>query len=360
MPKLQAALEGQGEWSSLKGYNTKTTLGLASDEAHVTLKRFDEPMNMQGFADVLLNPLIANTRPDLVKAIQHHKRALLIEIGPGNLPGFTQAAVAAGLGSDMLAELDGIFGNVVDQDSFEERMLIAQSVTCAVIDEMTPSAVHWAPSHQLMDGNTFKDLATDGFNLLLYVGAFPYDVKELADGSVKVGIRGFGSQRLVGKMVCFAPDTQDWADSYQYILAFVTYCRSIGRILGDNETFGMGDPDAPVIEVRHNFDAPQMPDGYIELRRRKEGTERRMAVKTMANSPDQLQAAVRGERNAMPNDMLKPRKVGTGGLRAKAQVLRGMGRVYKLGRLVLGLALIYVLLTQFPAPDFVVAYIENR
>ncbi|MBE1293535.1 MAG: hypothetical protein GJ677_13705 [Rhodobacteraceae bacterium] len=348
---LQKALHPHGTWKHLKGYSAPNLLGVASDNTHVTIQRFDKPMPLNGFANILSNPLITNLRPDVAKALLKHKCALLIEVGPGSVPGFTQAFAAAGFDDAMATAMDGLLGGVTTRDSYEERLLIAQAVGCALIDQMMPGAVHWGQSHQAFDGATFKRLASDGFNLLLYVGAYPYDAKQLENGNVQLGLRGLGSQALIGKMVMCAPDTKDWVENYQIMLAFIAYCRSMGRLLGDNETFGADGPDAPVYEVQHNSDIPELPDGYILLKRRCDEAPKPVALKTMTSSENNLRAAMRGKRNKLPRDIRNRPSIGAQSVGAKAQVARGAARVYKLGRLALGMAVLYFVLTQIQIPE---------
>lgn len=348
---LQEALHSHGTWQHLKGFSAPNLLGVSSENTHVTIQRFDKPMALDGFASILSNPLITNLRPDVAKALLQHKCALLIEVGPGSVPGFTQAFAAAGFDDAMATAMDDLLGGVTKRDTFEERMLIAQAVGCALIDQMMPSAVHWGQSHQAFDGSTFKRLASSGFNLLLYVGAYPYDAQQLEDGNVQLGLRGLGSQALLGKMVMCAPDTKDWMENYQIMLAFISYCRSMGRMLGDNETFGADGPDAPVYEVQHNSDIPELPDGYILLKRRCDEASKPMALKTMTSSENNLRAAMLGKRNRLPRDIRNRPSIGARSIGAKAQIARGAARGYKVGRFALGLAVLYFVLTQIRIPE---------
>lgn len=265
-PRLKAALQDFGDWKSLPGYNTPNHLGLATDARHITLQRYDEKMELGGFADVLANPLITKLRPEMVKAITEHQRAFLIEVGCGSVPGFASALLASGLHDALSDGKDSLgMGMSDDQAGYEARLLLAQRLAVAMIDELTPSAVHWVQSQQAFEAQTFKSLAGDGFSLPLYCGPYLFGGEQMPDGSVKAGVRGFGSQHLLGKMVMFKPDVQLWSDSYMQILGFIAYCRSIGRVLADNETFSADAADAPVIRVSHKNDIPQLADGYIEL-----------------------------------------------------------------------------------------------
>ncbi|MEP5760119.1 MAG: hypothetical protein ABJ327_12580 [Litoreibacter sp.] len=264
-PRLKTALQDYGSWNSLSGYNTPNHLGLATDIRHVTLQRYDEQMELDGFADILANPLVTNLRPKIAEAIQKHQRAFLIEVGCGSSPGFAKALALPGL-SEALGGLESLgMGLSDDQAGYEDRLRLAQRLACAMIDELAPSAVHWVQSQQVFDGATFKAIAGDGFSLPLYCGPFLFGGKQLSDGSVMAGVRALGSQNILGKMVMFKPDVQDWSESYTQILAFIAYCRSIGRVLEDNETFSADTADAPVYRVTHKNDVPQLPDGYIEL-----------------------------------------------------------------------------------------------
>ncbi|MBO9400746.1 hypothetical protein [Shimia sp. R9_3] len=364
IPRLQDALKDYGPWTSLKGYNSPHHLGLATDQVNVTLERFDKPLPQDGFSSVLSNALTAALRPDLFQAVKQHKRAILIEVAPGSVPGFAAAMANSGADSDFIASLGPMLGDIANTDSFERRLLIAQTVATALIGEMMPSAVHWCQSHQLLDGATFVKLASVGFNPVLYVAPFPFGAGAGPDGTQKVGLRALGSQYFLGKEVIFAPDAtepQQLFQNHQHILEFLTYCRALGRILGDMETFSTDAPGADVIEVRHNADNPQFPNGYIELRRRlPDAPKPRSVVTTQMLSEQQLSAAVRGDRNALPKNTQQPAEVGPQSLRSKLRFLYATLRYHRVGRLLAGLVFLYILFTQFPAPEFLVAYVEGR
>ncbi len=265
--RLKSVLRDYGTWQSLKGYNTRNHLGLATDTQHITVQRYDEQMQMNGFADVLANPLATKLQPELALSITQHRRALLIEVGPGSVPGFATALRASKIAEALGDMNDPAMGLSDDQRGYEDRLAMAQYSVIGIMPEASANAIHWVQSQQLFEPRTFSPLAAHGFSLPLYCGPFLFGGEKTADGSVKAGVRALGSQNLLGKMVIFKPHTQDWARSYEQILAFIAYCRSIGRILGDGETFSADMPDAPVIRVTHKRDIPQLPEGYVELSR---------------------------------------------------------------------------------------------
>ncbi|WP_208353833.1 hypothetical protein [Pseudaestuariivita rosea] len=311
-PRLTQALQDFGPWQSLQGYNTPNHLGLANDTQHITMQRFDEQMQLGGFADVLANPLITNGNPGLAKAVLEHQRAFLIEVGPGSVPGFAAALAQSGI-ADALGGMDTAeMGLSDDQAGYENRLLLAQSLTSAMIREMAPSAVHWVQSQQIFDAAAFNSLVAEGFSLPLYCGPFLYGGEQMPDGSVKVGIRALGSQNLLGKTVIFAPDVQDWSQSYMQVLAFIAYCRSIGRLLGDGETMASDAADATVVRVSHKNDIPQLPDGYIELSVDGRSNAEASSGKVLRADEAKLNAAARGSR-----DQLNQPKRARGGLLAR-------------------------------------------
>jgi len=262
-------------------------------------------MDRAGFADVLATPLTTHAKPALASAVMEHQRAFLVEVGAGSVPGFASSLQKSGL-ADALGDLGAGMGMSEDQAGYENRLLLAQTLTVAMIKEMAPSAIHWVQSQQVFDAPTFTKLAADGFSLPLYCGPFLFGGQQLADGSVKAGVRALGSQNLLGKMVIFRPDVQDWSLSHMQILAFIAYCRSIGRILGDGETMASDSEGAPVIRVSHKSDIPQLPDGYIELSVDGPDTPRPMFGKTYRADAGQLDAAMQGKRNALSDNAGQP------------------------------------------------------
>ncbi|MDU8942470.1 hypothetical protein [Ovoidimarina sediminis] len=259
--RLKTALAEFGPWETLNGFNSTSSLGIASDSRNITLQRHDVKMALNGFADVLANPLIVNGKRALAKAIVEHQRAILIEVGTGKVPGFAQASAEAGILETLGDTGSAAIGLSDTQADHENRLLLAQAAAVAMIRELAPSAVHWVQSQQVFDAAGFANVAGEGFSLPLYCGPFLYGGEQLPDGSVKAGVRALGSQHLIGKMVVFAPHVQAWSQSYMQILGFVAYCRSIGRILENGETMALEEADATVVRVTHKNDVPQLPTG---------------------------------------------------------------------------------------------------
>jgi hypothetical protein len=251
-------------WTPLDGASTPTCQMMSSEERHFSIERFDARMAQDGFVDVLSNPVYAQGAPDLCKAVKGHTCALMLQVAPGAVPGFGAALAQSGL-ADLFGAEEGVRLGLSSASDYEDRMLLAQIIASCLITYMMPSAVHWGQSQKLFTGRGFIDAAQGGFSLPLYVGSMVVPGGTTPQGEVKAGVRGFGTQFLVGKMVMVDPDVQPWSQSYELICTFVTYCRSIGRVLQDHESFSMGEGDGPVIRVRHMADIPQLPEGYIVL-----------------------------------------------------------------------------------------------
>jgi len=296
--RLQNALDEITPMTQMRGIETETFGGLTADNSrfHFTIERFDAAMGLDGFASIFANPFMMNTKADLVSAIQSHQRAILITVGAGGAPGFATALASSGLASALSG---GDLPFDISQEAYEERLLLAQTLGKLLIAEQAPTVVHWGQSQQAFAPDNFVALADQGFCLPLYICPFLYGGEEMLDGSILAGVRGLGSQYLLGKMVVFRPSPDNWFDSYKMILSFVAYCRSIGRLLGPDETMSSDEEGAKVIRVSHKNDIPQLPGGYVELH---------VDPVSQPGSPDRMQVtadhakledAYLGKRNAL-------------------------------------------------------------
>lgn len=169
-----------------------------------------------------------------------------------------------------LAESMGPLGDLVpgyseDQAGHEARLRMAQNIACVLIKELAPSAIHWTQSQQLFDANKFQTLAAQEFPLQLYCAPSIYGGRQLSNGQVEAGVHILGSQSVLGKLVTFKPDVQDWPRSFVLCMAFIEYCRRHGRLVEDNGTFSLEEPGTPVLRVRHRNDFPGYDGDYIEL-----------------------------------------------------------------------------------------------
>ena len=76
------------------------------------------------------------------------------------------------------------------------------------------------------------------------------------------------------------------------MIAFITYCRSLGRILDEDECMSIGE-DGPAVRPLHKNDIPQLPEGYISL----ELVEGDFTAREKRHvDASQMQAALKGKR----------------------------------------------------------------
>ena len=158
---IGSALSAHGNWQHLPGYAAPDMVAMASDTRHVILTRKDAPMALEGFASIVTNPINGAFRKNEMAAIKKHKRAMLIEVYAGSVPGFGQALAGMELAS-LLGDLGPQVGSET-QDQHEERLPITQLVGAALVDEVMPSAVHWRQSQQIFDGAPSKSLPSVAF-----------------------------------------------------------------------------------------------------------------------------------------------------------------------------------------------------
>lgn len=305
---------------------------LSNDVMHITIQRMDGPLGLDGFAPVLAQPFYSKMKPELVEGVTTHTCAILFDVGLGAIPFPLDHDLVAGLG--MTKEL----GGGQDQEKFELRMLLTQAATLAFYKHFTPTVVHWGQSDQLFDGNNFQSLASKGFSLSLYVHPGFHMSGKKIKGSFSCGIDAYGASHLIGKHVEFAEHHQPMADSYAQVLGFIAYCRSLGRILDDGETFSIGD-DGAVVEVHHMGETEAHPEGVLQLRLR-DGAKPKGLKILVRPSIKGIAAALAGKRNALSGKDSPDRQAVLSEKTSKLSAI-----LKSLATKAVGIAVLYLLLT---------------
>jgi hypothetical protein len=290
--RLNGSLPGGTAPFELRAGATNDTHLMVSNETfHITVARVDRPLDLQGFAGPLAAPFYVRMRPDLVEGVQAHSCAALVNVGLGDVPvPLDDPGIAAMLQSVGVSPTQ-------TQELFEERLAVTQAMGRAICALAMPSVVHWGQSDQLLDGTAFARLAAQPFSPILYVHpGFSGSGAKVGD-SYCMGVDAYGTHHLIGRHVQFAEHPQDMARSYQEVLAFVLYCRSLGRVLGPGETFGTDDGE--MIEVHDLGPTERHPHGVIELRKRAPD-DKGAAIKVSLRADEaDMQAAIEGKRNAL-------------------------------------------------------------
>ena len=311
---INTYLEGKtAPFDFVAGATNGTAALLSNGTIHINLGLWFDPMPTASFAGPLDAPYYTKMRPELVQGVMEHRHAVLVEVGLGPVPipqDYGDASVA-------MARVD--VPQLQDQATFELRLIVAQMAALTICEAAMPSVVHWGQSDQLLDGPGFCKLAESGFCLPLYV--YPgFSGSGRKEGeSYCMAVDAYGAHHLIGAHVRFEEHPQAMAHSYHEVLAFIAYCRSIGRILEEHETFG--SETGETIEVRHTGPSERHPWGEILLRKRVPG-ERPHRPRLNAPVDDgRLRAAFLGHHNALSGkDSPGPRaRIGT----AMAVGLRG-------------------------------------
>jgi hypothetical protein len=260
---LQAANNGMADIPGLPPItelmqNEPGKFALISNKTfHVTISLNDTPISLDGFARPFVSPFYANMQPELLEHVKAHKAHILIEIGLGNIPFPVDNPLLAELG--MAKEL----GFDEDQAKFEMRLAMTKAIA-ALVNKMAPGGVvHWGQSDTLLTSENFAKAAQSDFPANLYVHPFFHSSGATKGGETMAGVNGIGSQFLVGKPVVFAEHEQPMIESYQRMLEFIVYCRQIGRVLQDGESFGRDASEQIIVHHRGPTDA--IPANHIEL-----------------------------------------------------------------------------------------------
>lgn len=253
MRAMKAALAQFGGWAPLEGLPSNGLLCWHNKSLHVTVKRHDAPLRKTHFTNVLSNPLIAQKNAHVLDGLKTHQRALVIEVGLDTLDGMSSALMCAGLGPLLGVQRLEAAGFPETLAEFENRLILGQAVALSLMQEISPSTVHWVQSQQVFDAPSFVRIAKKGLCLALYIGANPADPTPHSGpfGDTLGAIRLTGSQDFLGRVAIMDAPDQHWADSYAQALSFISHFRNEGRVPKDGEAYRLGGAGARPIKVTY-------------------------------------------------------------------------------------------------------------
>ncbi|MEL6738081.1 MAG: hypothetical protein AAFO28_04080 [Pseudomonadota bacterium] len=191
--------------------------------------------------------------PDRVAAAPAH---ILLEVSPSVIGAVTEPQGIPAKPADLGAH------------AFHQRLDTLSLMVRMTIDHVTPCAVHWTQSDQLLDPETFEGMATIGFpgplaihpRLFGAVGGDDDDAREDADSDAphEVGILTFGAAHWLGRELRVPPSTIPWTAAYETLLAFCELATTQdGYVTPDGDTFG--PEDASEVWRVHHVDAEDQP-----------------------------------------------------------------------------------------------------
>ncbi|MEP5092196.1 MAG: hypothetical protein ABJR23_22465, partial [Paracoccaceae bacterium] len=248
-PKLVAAFNTRGagvagiaQMEDLTQNKPRKFIAMGNDRFQVTITANANELDAGVYSRVMRSPFYAKMQPGLIEAAKVHENHIMIEVNSGTSEhGDTEN----------------------DQNVFDVHLRLTKEIT-ALVNEMSPGGtIYWGQSDQIYASAAFAAISERDFPLSLFIHPQFHASGATKNGQVLAGVRGLGSQHVLGKPVVFAEHTQPMVQSYERLLEFVDHCRSEGAVLQDGARFG-GMNSTP-IEIRHHPATTQFPTGYIEL-----------------------------------------------------------------------------------------------
>lgn len=218
----------------------------------------EAPVASTDFAQLHASPIYADMQPHLLRMLGSHTSHISIKVthSAGPILDDSAGAEAAGASDDV--------GQTEGQLTFEARLFVAKTFAWVLADLAAPLLVHWGQSDQLYQTDHFLRVAEPDIPLMLYVHPVLFSSGTVHDGEIVTGLRGVGSQHVLGgKGVILAENPYPWNENYEIMLAFITYCRQLGRVLNDGETFGRCTEEK--IRVVHRSGDTDVPLGFVQL-----------------------------------------------------------------------------------------------
>lgn len=219
---------------------------------HIVIAAHTDVLETDTFSGVLRSPFYAKMQPGLIDAVKSHEAHIMITVGLGDTPS---------LGEDF--DQTGVPKVHEDQPMFEARLRLTKIISFLLNQASPGGTVYWGQSEQLYTSAAFATIAQHRFPLTLFIHPLFHASGASKRGQVLAGIKGLGSQHVLGKPLVFAEHTQPMMQSYVRLLEFAEHCRSIGHVMQDGARFG--DEPSEQITVRHHPATPKDPTGCIEL-----------------------------------------------------------------------------------------------
>ncbi|MGB5558443.1 MAG: hypothetical protein WBN04_10580 [Paracoccaceae bacterium] len=137
---------------------------------------------------------------------------------------------------------------------------VAHAVTCVVTEARQPAAVFWRPSHQLLTGGQYAQMAAEPNPWPLFANAC--EVKTA--GPNRTSLRIDNAADFIGRPILF-PETDLSLDlAYSAALAFLRHAVETGAPIPDGHNFG--PEDGYVVKVTHATATGAQPQGSFVLR----------------------------------------------------------------------------------------------
>jgi len=204
------------------------------DQMTVLFEYVNGPPNMEVFQQALASTITGIVGPDIRERLMRGRSHILINVSHGVLGSSPEIL-------QMLQQIDyPIEGHSLPQ--FTRRLEMLALAARVAGEAVTPLAVHWTQSNQLMPGEAFDTLAALPAPSPLHVHPYLFGGGTDAEGRNKAGIRTFGMRHFIGREVIVEPSVLPWAANFETILALLRVATiDNGYIIPDGDTFGPED-----------------------------------------------------------------------------------------------------------------------
>ncbi|MGB3470488.1 MAG: hypothetical protein WBA51_06690 [Erythrobacter sp.] len=213
------------------------------EDLMLTFEYVPSPPAADVFAGTLASAITGILSPSMGQRVARARSHILIEVSHGALGGVDEDPRFAAMFSEL-----GVAQAWSTQEAFHKRLETLALMTRVAIDHITPSAIHWTQSNQLLEPEKFEIMAGPAgameFPSPLTIRPILFS-EERASGEakpgepVKVGLRTLGARHWLGREILIPATTLPWAAAYQTAL---TFCRIAtmknGYVIPDGDTFG--------------------------------------------------------------------------------------------------------------------------
>lgn len=137
---------------------------------------------------------------------------------------------------------------------------LAHAAATVVAEAGAPAAIHWQPSHQLLTGQQYAQMASEQTPWPLFANT---TIARSADAT-KTSLRIDNAADFIGRPILF-PDTDLSLDlAYAAALSFLRHAVETGAPIPDGHSFG--PEDGYVVRVTHATATAALPQGSFVLR----------------------------------------------------------------------------------------------
>ncbi len=210
-------------------------------ELMVTFELLTGPGAIDVYSGALGSSITGILCPDMRQRVMRARCHILLDISHGVLGGVEEDPKFA----PMLSEL-GVNRLWATQDAFHTRLETLALMIRVTSDHITPSAIHWTQSNQLLDLDTFEKMAGPAASMTfpspLTIHPILFGEPDADGHTSSIGMRTLGARHWLGREIVVPATTLPWAAAYQTAIAFCGMATMEGGyVIPDGNTFGPED-----------------------------------------------------------------------------------------------------------------------